>query len=141
MLCKESASKSDGWQKSWFKIWYCLKFLLKIVFFSQKRVSQNEAFQDSTKVPTLLFLQLKAIQKTWFFTANFQMIFDFSQSFCRQILTVDKILIQNLILSKVFESKNIFVPKTSLSESNFPRQHEKTHCSFYSLRRSKKLIL
>ena len=156
MLCKESASKSDGWQKSWFKIWYCSNFLnqncfffhknvslrmklsktarkcqlcrfyslrrskknyflhrifkwflifykhfavkfwrvtkywFKIwifpkfsnqkVFLSRKHLSQSQAFQDSTKVHTLLFLQSKAIQIIWFFKANIPMIFDFLQT-------------------------------------------------------------
>ena len=58
--------------KYWFKIWFFPKFSSQKIFLFRKHLSQSQAFQDSTKKPTLSFLQSKAIQKIDFLKRTFQ---------------------------------------------------------------------
>ena len=141
MLCKESASKSDGLQKSWFKIWYCLKFLLKIVFFFHKNVSLRMKFSKTARKCQLCrFYSLRRSKKSifyiefsndfWFFTNilpsnsdGWQNIDSKSDSF------------RSFRVKKFFCSENISL-RVKLSKTARKSQL----CRFYSLRRSKKLI-
>ena len=72
------------------KIW-----MIKMFVFITKKYP-NRAFQYSTKMPTVLFLQCKTIQRNCFFKAIFAMNFDFPQ----------KIFLQNLKHCKKFDSKS-----------------------------------